>query len=174
MTQEEQHNKYNPFLSGTGENNFSGKEGFLFEEDFVEEHIRCIPMIVRFKMDLAGIKLKLAEWSKFDAEERAMLMSIPVMTASETSFYRNYLQTLVLQRTGKGATDLQVDENPPWADKEKIPEMLKEKAGEYQWEIAINQWKKLSNLQRFVLCKLCRPGHENKNFPKAMKELGLV
>ena len=41
----------------------AGIEYFNFEEDFVEKNIRCIPMIVRFKMDKAGIKLKLAEWS---------------------------------------------------------------------------------------------------------------
>jgi hypothetical protein len=29
-------------------------------------------------------------------------------------------------------------------------------------------------LQRFVLIKLCRPGHENENFPKAVKEFGLI
>jgi len=35
----------------------NGIEYFKFEEDFIEEDVRCIPMIVRFKMDLAGIKL---------------------------------------------------------------------------------------------------------------------
>jgi len=35
------------------------------------------------------------------------------------------------------------------------------------------QWRELSILQRFALIKLCRPGHENKNFPIAMKEFGL-
>ncbi|WP_353849846.1 nitrate reductase associated protein, partial [Hydrotalea sp.] len=30
-------------------------EYFQFEEDFVEENVRCIPMIVRFKMDAVGI-----------------------------------------------------------------------------------------------------------------------
>ena len=50
-----------------------GIEYFNFEEDFVEENVRCIPMIVRFKMDKAGIKLKLAEWSKFKTEEKIEL-----------------------------------------------------------------------------------------------------
>ena len=60
---------HNPFLSGTGENIFLGKEGFVFEEDFVEENVRCIPMTVRFKMDAAGIKLKLAESTRGPSRE---------------------------------------------------------------------------------------------------------
>jgi len=51
----------------------AGVEYFNFEEDFVEKNIRCIPMIVRFKMDRAGIKLKLDEWSKFSTAERIEL-----------------------------------------------------------------------------------------------------
>ena len=39
--------------------NLDGIEYFQFEEEYMENNMRCIPMIIRFKMDLAGIKLKL-------------------------------------------------------------------------------------------------------------------
>ena len=164
---------HNPFLSGTGENIFLGKEGFVFEEDFVEDKVRCIPMIVRFKMDLAGIKLKLAEWSKFEFDERKELAKLPCITNEEIVIYRTYLQALIKHRTANEATDLPIDENPLWADMESVPAILVEKAAEYNWQISVTQWRSVSNLQRFVLLKLCRPGHENKNFPKAIKEFGL-
>jgi hypothetical protein len=45
---------------------------------------------------------------------------------------------------------------------------------ESQMSISLAQWKDLNVLQRFALLKLTRPGHENKNFPKAMKEFGLT
>jgi hypothetical protein len=45
---------------------------FNFESDFVES-LRCVPMCVRLKLDLAGVKLKLNEWSKMDPAERAYL-----------------------------------------------------------------------------------------------------
>ena len=38
---------------------------FLFEEDFIEKNVRCIPMIVRYKLDTVGIKLQLSQWSRF-------------------------------------------------------------------------------------------------------------
>ena len=52
---------------------------FNFEEDFVENNVRCIPMIVRFKLDACGIKLKLSEWSKMVIEERKKYLSLHVL-----------------------------------------------------------------------------------------------
>ncbi|MBP6025164.1 nitrate reductase associated protein [Ferruginibacter sp.] len=151
-----------------------GIEYFDFEEDFVEENVRCIPMTVRFKMDAAGIKLKLAEWSKFSVAERIELAVRSVATAEDAIIYNQYLAGLIKKYTGDEATKLAIDLNPDWANLETIPPMLKEKAMEFNLIISPMQWKQLTNLQRFTLLKLCRPGHENKNFPKAIHEFGLT
>jgi hypothetical protein len=157
-------------FSGIG----AGVVFFEFEEDFAEDNIRCIPMIVRFKLDACGIKLKLSEWSKMTASERMQLSAMECSTARDIRAYRSWLQQLVMNRTGGAATDLTVDTNPAWADTNKQPFMLVEKLEEFGWHISSQQWRALSNLQRFVLLKLCKPGHENRNFPKAVKEFGLV
>lgn len=154
--------------------NLQGIEYFRFEEDFMEENIRCIPMVVRFKMDLAGIKLKLGEWGRFYPSERIELALLPVTTALETEHYRNHLKSLVTKHTGKVATPLTVDANPAWQNLVQIPEMLREKSSELALDISIGKWQSLSNIQRFALLKLCRPGHENENFPKAATEFGLM
>ncbi|MGZ8559113.1 MAG: nitrate reductase associated protein [Chitinophagaceae bacterium] len=152
----------------------AGIEYFDFEENFVERNIRCIPMIVRFKMDKAGIKLKLAEWNKFSVEERIELATIQCGNEEEARRYYNFLVGLISKNTGKEATCLAIDQNPAWADTDKLPGMLVEKLKEFDWNISTGQWKELTNLQRFALLKLCRPGHESKNFPKAVKEFGLL
>lgn len=149
-------------------------EYFDFEEDFVEKNIRCIPMIVRFKMDEAGIKLKLSEWSLFSEEERIALAMMPCDHEDEVIIYHNYLKRLIERYTGNEATALTVNNNPEWCDVKKVPTVLMEKAAEFNWQLTIAQWNRLTILQRFALIKLCRPGHENKNFPKAMKEFKLV
>jgi hypothetical protein len=56
---------------------------------------------------------------------------------------------------------------------DNLPDALQEKLKEYNWNISLKHWKALIDLQRFVLIKLSRPSHENKNFAKAMKEFGL-
>jgi len=154
--------------------NLKGIEYFTFEEDFMENNIRCIPMIVRFKMDLAGIKLKLGEWSRFQPSERIELALRPVNNRLQISTYREYLAQLVVTHTGKAATAMLIDEHPQWKDLFGLPPMLREKFAELKLSISISQWQRLTNIQRFALLKLCRPGHENKNFPKAVAEFGLL
>ena len=69
---------------------------------------------------------------------------------------------------------MEVNRTPAWKELHSIPGTLIEKLKEFDWNLSIAQWKYLTDLQRFALLKLCRPGHENKNFPKAMKEFNLV
>lgn len=152
----------------------AGIEYFRFEEDFVGKNIRCIPMIVRFKMDKAGIKLKLSDWAKFSTPEKIELVMKPCSNAEEVKLYNSYLARLIKSYTGKEPTCLIIDQHPGWEDKENIPDMLQDKLKECGWTISIAQWNGLTNLQRFALLKLCKPGHENKNFSKAMDEFSLV
>jgi hypothetical protein len=151
----------------------AGIEYFRFEEDFIEQNVRCIPMIVRFKMDAAGIKLKLAEWSKFGVAERKELAVMKCSTSKEVSEYRIYLEDLVRQHTGHAATSMEIEAHPAWANHYAIPLMVDERASESGIEISLLQWRELTNLQRFALIKLSRPGHESKNFIKALQEFGI-
>lgn len=153
--------------------NLKGIEYFNFEEDFMEDNVRCIPMIVRFKMDAVGIKLKLAEWSKFKAEERIELAVKTISSSTALIEYHNYLVGLIKKYTNNEATIIPIDKEPAWKELNQIQPILKEKLQELNLKISLNQWIGLSDIQRFVLLKLCRPGHENKNFPKAMLEFGL-
>lgn len=147
---------------------------FTFEEDFVADNIRCIPMIARFKLDACGIKLKLQEWSRMAEEERVKISEYPCNTADEIQAYRKYLQQVIRHRTGNMAQDMEVDNNPSWANKELIPEIVRQKVSALNFFLEVTQWKELNDLQRFVLVKLSNPGHENKNFPIAMREFGLI
>lgn len=151
-----------------------GIDYFNFEEDFVEKNMRCIPMIVRFKMDKAGIKLKLAEWSRFNTGERIELAMKPCSDEIEARLYHEYLAWLIERYTDKEATVLAIDQYPRWTKGGSLPAELNEKLNEYTWFISSTQWNGLTDLQRFALLKLCRPGHESRNFPKAMQEFGLL
>jgi len=72
---------------------------FKFEEDFVEENIRCIPMCVRFKLDACGIKLKLSEWSKMKFEERNLLCRLECNDSVEI----RQGNCATIRRDGRGA-----------------------------------------------------------------------
>jgi hypothetical protein len=149
-------------------------EYFDFEEDFVEEGIRCIPMIVRFKLDNAGIKLKLGEWAKFNGSEKLKLALLECNSEEEVKDYHSTVAALVKKYTGKEATALPVEKDPCWDNNSDVPAELFQKAIELGIKINAAEWKSLTALQRFALLKLCKPGHENRNFPIALKEFGLM
>lgn len=144
-----------------------------FETDFVES-LRCIPMIVRMKLDTCRVKLKLEHWNQFTQLERQNLVTMPCKSDREIVDYREYLQHLVIANTGTPAKELAIDTNPAWLNTEEIPEALKTKAQELNIAISLQQWSNLTPLQRFTLIKLSRPSHENRNFIPALKEFGLI
>lgn len=153
--------------------NVEGIEYFDFEEDFVEENIRCIPMIVRFKLDKVGIKLKLAEWAKFNPTEKLQLALQSIDKDEEFNIYRQQITELVRLKTNKEATALAIEQHPGWQNLQHIPNELLEECRKIGKTISKDQWRSLTDLQRFALVKLSRPGHENRNLPKALKEFGI-
>lgn len=149
-------------------------EYFQFEEDFIEDNIRCIPMIVRYKLDACGIKLKLREWSQLRPHERESLATAPCDQEEDVNRYRRYLQALVWHRTGQAATPLAPIIDAPWEYGKAVPEIVRTRLSEHHHEISFLQWNGLRELQRFALIKLSSSEHEHKNFGKALKEFNLL
>src|SRR5579859_2092866 len=103
-------------------------EYFDFEQDFMEDNIRCIPMIVRFKLDACGIKLKLREWSKMTVDEREQLAVLPVDSTTNLDVYRIYLKEIIHKRTGEGVTLLPADNaSGYWHSTDHLPDVLAQK-----------------------------------------------
>ena len=57
-------------------------ELFRFESAFVAS-LRCIPMAMRYRLDLSGVKLKLNEWSKLGLADRQALLGMPCATPAQ-------------------------------------------------------------------------------------------
>jgi hypothetical protein len=148
-------------------------EFFEFEQDFVAS-LRCIPMQVRFKLDTCGVKLKLHQWNVLTQGDRQQLLDRPCESDSETQAYREFLQALILARSGEVASLLEISADPDWLKASQIPDSVLEKAESVGETVLVKQWEDLKPLQRFALIKLSRSGHENSNFRPALEEFGLV
>ena len=144
---------------------------FAFESDFVDT-LRCIPMCVRFKLDLAGVKLKLNEWSKLAQAEREYIASLSVDTKAERQTFRNVV--VIFTRIACGAMPSLMDPVVPNWNGREIPEQVAEKAVSLGVVVLPEAWRDLGELPRFALMKLSRPGHEGKNFVPALEEFGVT
>lgn len=149
-------------------------EIFQFEKDFAGA-LYCIPMAVRRKLDLCGVKVSLKQWNRFALDERERMVEQRCETASEIDDYGRYVASVIENRTGEPAQLLERDDGAEWNGTNSVPERVVD----YSLERDVTpptpaQWAKLSPLQRFAIFKLTRPGHSNENFEPAMREFGLI
>jgi hypothetical protein len=145
---------------------------FHFESDFVDD-LRCIPMVVRYKLDSCGVKLKLHHWNQFSDTDRLAIIDWPCEGEAEQVDYRDRLQALIMSYGNPAAGLLPIDSLPAWLNGAEVPVQVVEKGGAIGRLIPLKFWAELSPLQRFALIKLSRPSHENHNFLPALQEFGL-
>lgn len=147
---------------------------FDFEAEFTAS-LRCIPMIVRYKLDLCGVKLKLIHWHQLSHEQRQWLVSTPCDRPAEKEHYREQLREWVTQSHGAPPNDLEVPDTFVWQVTSEIPDTVQQQLTTVSHHtLTTEKWAALTDLQRFALVKLSQPGHENRNFWPALQEFGLA
>ena len=145
---------------------------FDFEADFTAD-LRCIPMAVRRKLDLAGIKLKLQHWSELNEAERAELLAWADDPAAIEALRQHLLERSAALSAGQ-AKDLPRPDAEPWQQATQLPDVLAASCAQLGLEPPSAGWGELTELQRFALVKLSHPGHEHRNLPRALAEFGLL
>ncbi len=146
---------------------------FEFEKQFMEDGIRCIPMIVRYKLDMVAIKLSLAAWCKFSMNERFLLSTLPTESIDEMTRYDSILSLLIWNYTACIPQRMSENYGLPAMDKD-VFDQVQSRCKQYDKILTWSEWLALTDLERFTLSKLLKPGHESKNFLPALKEFGLI
>ena len=145
---------------------------FDFEADFTAD-LRCIPMAVRRKLDLAGIKLKLQHWNELHETERTELLAWADDPAAIEALRQHLLERSAALSAGQ-AKDLPRPDAEPWQQATQLPDVLAASCAQLGLELPSAGWGELTELQRFALVKLSHPGHEHRNLPRALAEFGLL
>lgn len=152
----------------------TSNEIFQFEKDFAGA-LYCIPMAVRRKLDLCGVKVSLKQWNRFALEERERMVAQSCETPAEVDEYSRYVTNVIENRTDEPAKLLERDDGAEWNDAKSVPQRVLDYSIERNVRPpTIAQWAALTPLQRFAIFKLTRPGHSNENFVPAMREFGLI
>jgi hypothetical protein len=149
---------------------------FKFEEDFYDQ-LKCIPFSTRHKLDLAGVKLSLKSWNVFSEEDRQKFCEMPA-DKGQSDQYRKALVSL-LEKLGEPVKLMEAaqleSEKAQWGNPERVPVDVETKISQLGLSLKVDDWKKLDDLQRFVLFKLSQGKHDHVNLGPALKEfLGVV
>ena len=145
---------------------------FKFEQDFSSD-LRCIPMAVRRKLDLAGVKLKLVHWHGLTQQERQQLLAWGDDAGAIAELRASLLQRSQTLPDGPAAP-IEPATATPWQQGEWLPEVLEQACSQLQLVLRPGAWGELDELQRFALVKLSHPGHEHRNLPRALQEFGVL
>ncbi|MBM5798852.1 MAG: hypothetical protein FJ060_11965 [Cyanobacteria bacterium K_Offshore_0m_m2_072] len=145
---------------------------FAFEADFTTD-LRCIPMAVRRKLDLAGIKLKLVHWGELSEAERQALVAWGDDPHAIAALHAHLLQRTAALSPGQAGT-LPTPSAEPWQQGDQWPEAVLASCRQLGLTPHPSGWSRLDELERFALVKLSHPGHEHRNLPRALREFGLI
>lgn len=141
-------------------------------ESVAERTLDYIPMSVRMKLDLCGLKPSLGQWSGLPMAVRQILVEERCDTVAQIRRVRAYLQ-LVVEAHGLGDLLVVHVDCTAWSVDGHVPPAVESAMDALDLErIGSATWSRLSDLQRYTLIKLSRRGH-TRNLPAALEEFGI-
>lgn len=142
---------------------------FEFERDLYPD-FKCIPMVVRYKLDLVGLKVSLTAWNRLSLGVRKQLLTEwPVRTQAERAALKEWLLNWLRTTSTQPPKEIVV-QDPPWEDRCHLPEAVTEAAAGCTPPLTLPEWSDLALLERVALVKLARSPHERDRVPLALKE----
>ena len=129
--------------------------------------LEFIPLAVRRKLDLAGLKLSLAAWTAMTRAERLAVCHLPVDGPGDLEVYREALAGFA-ERVGHPTAQLEggpVDA-AAWGPA-RIPDSVAARIA----ELSTARWSALSEEARYVLFRLAEPRRGPEKLSAALREL---
>ncbi|WP_394826585.1 nitrate reductase associated protein [Pendulispora albinea] len=146
---------------------------FVFEGD-VHDTLACVPLSVRRKLDLVGLKISLAGWQALPREERLALCHLPVEEGWELSVYREVFQRFA-ERANVPLSPLAHDqtERARW-NTPRPPPPVQERLDALGCVLPPETWAGLEEEGRYALVKMAEPKRDPRKFGWVLQELGLL
>lgn len=141
---------------------------FKFEAD-IYRTLECVPMSVRRKLDMVGIKISLDEWQALGRGERLAICHLPAESAEERETLRVFMSEAVRRTSGAEPRNLSEEHrriaNPP----AQLPPEVAESARLEGFALTQSLWERLDQDERYALVKL-GTGKVSHNLGAALSE----
>jgi len=130
-----------------------------------------IPLHVRMKLDLTGIKIALKDWLAFSIEERAVLCHLPVESAEEKQVFASYVDFLSRRYRGAPAATTAAMSSSLWNDRLEVPVAVAGKRAAQTPPVAVEEWRRWKFHQRYALYKTALSQSDPEQFFAVLKAL---
>jgi hypothetical protein len=130
-----------------------------------------IPLHVRMKLDLTGIKISLKDWLAFSFEERTVLCHLPIDTEEEKRAYSAYLDFLSRQYHGAPAATTAAMSSSLWDVSDRVPTAVAERSAARSAPVKVEEWRSWDYDQRYALYKTAISKSDPEQFSVLLEEL---
>jgi hypothetical protein len=128
---------------------------FEFEKELYET-LEFIPLSVRRKLDLAGVKLHLKEWQALSRVERQVICHFPVASPEECGVLAAFLRDVVKTRAGTELATIKPASPDAAPEAGQVPPDVARLIAELK--LPEKRWSLLDPDERFALAKMARGG----------------
>ena len=130
-----------------------------------------IPLHVRMKLDLTGIKITLEDWLAFSIEERTVLCHLPVESAEEKQAFAAYVDFLSRRYRGAPPAMTSALSSSLWNDRLRMPEAVANKKSAQTPPVTVEEWQRWKFHQRYALYKTALSRSDPEQFFAVLQEL---
>jgi hypothetical protein len=142
---------------------------FRYEAEFYPTLSR-VPLHVRMKLDIIGLKISLKEWLAYSFEERSVLCHLPVKSAEERPVFAAYLDFLSQKYQGKPVEVTAAMDSALWS-RAQVPEPVTQKSAFCSTTVTLEEWQRWHAHQRYALYKTAISKNQPEAFSGVLDEL---
>jgi hypothetical protein len=142
---------------------------FRYETEFYPSLSR-IPLHVRMKLDLTGIRISLKDWLAFDFAERAALCHLPCRLSDERQVFVGYSDFLSRKYCGTPVVVTIAVDSALW-DRARLPELVRKKSADSLKRITAREWSNWQFHERYALYKTAISQSQPDAFAQVLEQL---
>ena len=142
---------------------------FRYEAEFYPSLSR-VPLHVRMKLDLTGIRISLKEWLAFDLAERTALCHLPCRLPEERQAFVEYLDFLSRKYCGTPVVVTNALNSALW-DRARLPEPVQRKNDGSLKRITSEEWSNWQFHERYALYKTALSESQPDAFAQVLEQL---
>ncbi len=143
---------------------------FQSEAEFARD-LNQLPLYLRMKLDLTGVKLSLKQWLAFAFEERRILCHLPIDNDEELVAFVEYLSFLCNHYHASAAQRFLPLSPALWNTAHLIPEPALELSRKTGQAIVLDEWRHWQFHERYALYKTAGSKNEPEKFFAILSEL---
>lgn len=129
-----------------------------------------LPLDVRRKLDITGIKISLKDWLAFMLEERMVLCHFPCENQEERQVFTTYLDFLARKHLGRPTQKTEPLDNALWSER-TVPDGVTQRSTAIGQKVTLSEWRQWQAHHRYALYKAAVSQNQPEAFEQVLIQL---